>query len=194
MGELILQADRDLFLFINGHHNTWWDGIMYFASAKLSWIPFYLALLAILFWKQGKKTWLFLLFIALTIALADLSSVYLFKNVVQRLRPCHDPLLEGLVHLVRGHCGGLYGFISSHAANSFSLAMILSLFYRNKWWALVLFAWAAFVSYSRIYLGVHYPGDVMAGASWGVLCGWGIYTLYMWIQKKIAEGKDSKQK
>jgi undecaprenyl-diphosphatase len=111
------------------------------------------------------------------------------KPYFTRLRPSHEPSLEGLVHLVEGYKGGTYGFASSHAANTFGTAMFLYLLFRiKKSWIVWLFPWAAFVSYTRIYLGVHYPGDIVGGAGVGLLCAWFSFKLcmllYKWIEKR----------
>lgn len=174
MLELLNDLDTRLLLWINSAHTPFWDGVMYGLSAKLIWIPLYVFLIFQLYRLYGKKVWLLLIFAGMAIVLSDWGSVQLFKNTVQRLRPCHEPALEGLLHLVKGKCGGQYGFISSHAANTFGLAFFLFGLFRTGFtrklaWALIV--WAALVSYSRVYLGVHYPGDVLAGAVWGMLCG-----------------------
>jgi undecaprenyl-diphosphatase len=123
--------------------------------------------------------------IILLITLADQSSVHLFKEVFERLRPCHNPELQEYIHLVKGHCGGKYGFISSHAANTFALAVFLKNIYRIRWLSVLLLSWATIVSYSRIYIGVHYPFDVIAGVVWGALLGYGIYRLYLLFESKL---------
>jgi len=130
-------------------------------------------LIVLLFRKYGKATFYVLLSVAILIFLTDQVSVHLFKNVFLRLRPCHDPLLKGMVHTVRGECGGTYGFVSSHAANTFGLAVFLFPFLRStipglSW---MLIGWAAVVSFSRIYLGVHFPLDIIVGAMMGALLG-----------------------
>ncbi len=111
--------------------------------------------------------------IAIMILCSDSGSVMLFKNTVHRLRPCHAADLQGMVHLVRDYCGGDYGFVSAHASNHFAIAaFMIGMLQRKPWWAVVLlFAWAALISYSRIYLGVHYPGDVIVGAIFGAAVG-----------------------
>jgi undecaprenyl-diphosphatase len=131
-----------------------------------------------------------LFFIILGIALADLSSVHLFKNVFQRPRPCHEPALEGLVHIVRGKCGGMYGFVSSHAANCFDAAAISGALIRKKWFSVSIACWAAVIGYSRIYLGVHYPGDVVCGAALGAIIGWGVFRLYKAADVRILSKKE----
>ena len=185
MIEWLQQIDSNLLLTINGWHSEAWDGIMWWISGKTTWWPFYLLMLGYLGWKNRWHLVFMILFIALVITLADQTSVHLFKNVFQRLRPCHEPSLEGLVHLVNNRCGGRFGFISSHAANSFGVAMLVLLWVK-KWWATsVMLCWAILIAYSRVYLGVHYPGDVLAGAIWGAGCGWLIYELYNWLKYKL---------
>ncbi len=171
--------DQSIFLFINGHHSLLFDNLMWFASGRLSWLPLYLLLIVLLAVRQKWRAALTLLFVAALITASDQSSVHLFKEVFHRLRPCHNPSLEGMVHLVRGHCGGKYGFISSHASNTFAVAVFLRSVFRTRWITILLFAWAVLVCYSRIYLGVHYFGDVLVGGLWGALLGWGMSRLYV---------------
>lgn len=171
MLEALLNLDRDIFLWINGMHNDFFDFIMFWISSKILWIPLYLFFVYILFRIYKKSFWRPLLVVILSVVLADLASVHLFKEVFLRPRPCHEPELEGLVHLVKGQCGGAYGFVSSHAANMFAIAGSL-FFYIQKRFPKSIFAlliWAAIIGYSRIYLGVHYPLDVFGGALLGLL-------------------------
>jgi undecaprenyl-diphosphatase len=175
---MLEQLDQRLFLFLNSLNTPFLDKVMYGLSGIAIWVPLYVAIIVWLVIVYKKKFWLVLLFIAVAVLLADQGSVQLFKNVFHRLRPCHEPELEGLVRLVGGRCGGLYGFVSSHAANSFNVALLSLLLIRKRWYTLVILVWAAAIGYSRIYLGVHYPGDVICGALYGSLVGWGIYRLY----------------
>ncbi|MDR2887221.1 MAG: phosphatase PAP2 family protein [Bacteroidales bacterium] len=174
----IISLDQQLLLYINSLNSPFWDEVMYVISGSLVWVPLYLAILTFTAIRYRKKFFVILPFIILAIALADLSSVHLFKNIVQRLRPCHEPALEGLVHIVRGKCGGAYSFVSSHAANCFCAATVSSLFLGKRWFSTAMVCWAAIIGYSRIYLGVHYPGDVICGAALGFIVGWGVFRLY----------------
>ncbi len=185
--EWILQLDTRLFLLINGWHNETWDTVMWWISGKTTWWPFYLALLLYLGWVRRWQVGLMILFIIVTVALTDQTSVHFFKEVFQRLRPCHEPALQELVHRVNNKCGGQFGFISSHAANTFGVAALISWWIRKGWLTAVLVLWAALVSYSRVYLGVHYPGDVIAGALWGATCGWFVYWLVQRVNSWIPE-------
>lgn len=191
--EQLLALDRELFLLINGLHTPFWDSVMVFCSAKLTWVPFYIALLLLVWWRVGWRAMLwFLVGIVVTVLLADQLSVHLFKNTVQRLRPCHVAEIAQVVHLPRGHCGGAYGFLSSHAANVFGVALMVSLFARLRWVTWVVFFWAAIVSYSRIYMGVHYPGDVLCGALWGLLVGMITFLALRYVYRRWA-GRHWKQ-
>jgi undecaprenyl-diphosphatase len=154
------------------------------------WFPLYLAILICLGIKYKRRFIIILLFIILAVVLSDQISVLLFKNLFHRLRPCHEPALEGLVHLPDGYCGGLYGFVSSHAANCFNAAVLSLLLIRKKWFTAFIIPWASVVGYSRIYLGVHYPGDVICGAMLGILIGWGIYKLYILTDKKLLQKRE----
>lgn len=181
----LLELDTKLFLAINGWHSEAWDGIMWWISGKTTWWPFYLLLLIYMGWRKRWQLAPMMLFIILVVTLTDQTSVHLFKNVFERLRPCHEPALEGLVHLVNNRCGGQFGFISSHAANTFGVAFLSLLWIRKGWFTAIMLTWAIVVAYSRVYLGVHYPGDVLAGGIWGAGCGWLIFYLFNRILAKV---------
>lgn len=169
MLEQLNKVDTDIFLYLNGLHSPFFDFIMFWVSSATIWIPLYLFFIFIIYRTYPKKWWVYIIGLIIAVGLADLASVNLFKNVFQRLRPCHDPDISNLVHIVRDHCGGKYSFVSSHAANMFSIAtfMSLALFKKYKYAWTLLFFWASLIGYSRIYLGVHYPGDIIGGAALG---------------------------
>jgi undecaprenyl-diphosphatase len=162
---------------------------MHAISGRIIWVPLYLAILIYLGMKYKRKFLIILLFIILSAALADQISVC-FKNFFQRLRPCHEPSLEGLVHIVNGECGAMFSFVSSHATNSFNVALLSLLFIKNRWFTTGIIIWAVVVGYSRIYLGVHYPGDVLCGSLLGALIGWSIYSLYVLTDNRILKYRD----
>ena len=183
----ILGLDTKMFLAINGWHSEAWDGIMWWVSGKTTWWPFYLLLIGYMGWRKRWQLVPMVVFIILVIVLTDQTSVHFFKNVFHRLRPCHEPALEGLVHLINNVCGGQYGFISSHAANTFGVASLCLLWIRKRWFTVLMVFWALLVSYSRVYLGVHYPGDVLIGGLWGAGCGWLIFMLFRRVLSKLPE-------
>lgn len=182
----IKRLDTQLFLFLNRHHNEFLDPIMYLFSDKWFWIPMYL-LLSILILIRYKVNGVFMiLWLGVVIALCDQTASHLIKNNVMRLRPSHEPSLIGLIHLSKAGAGGMYGFVSSHAANAFGLATFLYItlddkFKLLKYW---LFIWALLVSYSRIYNGVHYPTDVIVASCIGIFIGWTISKFYFYVEKK----------
>ena len=190
MLETLRQLDQDLFLYLNGIHNSFWDKVMYQVSGRFIWAPLYLFIIFLFIQKFKAKSFIPILGAILLIVLSDQLSVHLFKNVFERLRPCRAPEIKNMVHLVRDHCGGLYGFISSHAANTFALAVFSSLLLRKRLFSFGIFVWAAWVSYSRIYLGVHYPGDVIVGALFGVLLGVLLYLSIKRVFKKYMLSAD----
>lgn len=177
MIDFLTNLDSQLFLFLNGLHSEFWDSIMSWVSGKEEWIPLYLVLLGWLIFRFKWRILYLIPFIVLLIVLSDQISV-LIKNTVQRFRPTHDPEIGNLVNTLNNYRGGKYGFVSSHAANSFALAIFTSLILKNRWFTVFIFFWAALVSYSRIYLGVHYPGDILFGALLGIALG--MFTFWLW--------------
>ncbi len=179
MIEWLNDIDTRLLLFLNSFNNSFFDMLMYYISKTSTWIPFYIIIIFLIIRKESfKRGSVVLLFLILSVSLADFTSVHLFKEVFQRLRPCHNQELQGLVHIVHDKCGGLYGFISSHATNTFAVAMFVSLLFKNRYVWIAMLLWASIISYSRIYLGVHYPGDVIAGSLWGMIISFVFYKIY----------------
>lgn len=187
MIEQLDQLDRALFAVLNGLHNAFFDECMYWISEKWTWIPVYLLVLYLVWRRLSPRQFLlFIVSVALLVLLTDQLTSGLLKPWIKRYRPCQDEAELGfLVHLVRGHCGGAYGFASSHAANFFGLAVFLAQFFRNRGVAALALGLAALTAYSRVYLGVHYPGDVLTGAAIGTLAGWALFRFYRYLDEKI---------
>lgn len=184
----LIEADQNLLLTLNGSDSMFWDGFMWIVSGTKIWIPVAAVLLYVIF-KNTKFTQglLILAMIALSITLADQFSSGFCKPYFMRFRPAQDPEIMYMVHVVNGYRGGMYGFISSHAANTFAVATFVSLLVRRKEMTAVMFIWALIPSYSLIYLGVHYPGDIICGAIAGSVIASLVYWLYAFIRKKYFE-------
>jgi len=178
--ETIKQLDQSLFFFFNSIHSPFWDVVMTIFTQTLTWGIFYFTLLYFIIRKYRMKAVVIIIMLALAILIADQFSVFV-KETVQRLRPTHDPDIQHLVHNVYRK-GGLYSFFSSHATNTFAVAMFTARLFKNRGYQVFIFFWAALVSYTRIYLGVHYPFDVMTGAVAGILIGHFIYKLLLVIE------------
>lgn len=192
MLEKILQYEEDLFLLINGSYSYFMDCVMWLFSGGIIWIPIAIFLLTAIVYKKKWQVWLpVLIAIIILFVCCDQFSSAVCKPYFARLRPTHYPGIEEYVRTLYGYSGGKYGFISGHATNSFGFAMFSSLLFRNRYYSIVIYVWAFILSYSRIYLGVHFISDVMAGAMAGCIIGALVYVLYRFYQRKNKWGNIS---
>lgn len=191
MWQKILELDQQLFLFLNGQWSVFWDWFFYIVSAIPTWLPLYAAIVYFSWRKWGwKRTFYVILFTLIALGLADWTASF-FKTVTPKFRPTHNPDIKHLVHTVNGYVGGLYGTVSGHAATSFAVATFISGVFQKKWVTWAMFFWAALVAFSRIYLGVHFPMDIIFGTIAGILIGRLCYWQYSKI--KIPADKQKSQ-
>lgn len=190
MLDQLIEFDKKVLLFLNSFHAPWLDPIVLFSTQTFAWLPLYLFLLYLIIKEYRKESWIVLLGIVLTIVLANEITSSLMKPYFERLRPSLEPGLQGLVHLVDGYKGKKFGFASSHAANTFGAATFFFLLFRTtKKWIGWLFLWAVTMTYTRIYLGVHYPGDILVGGMIGVLAGITGFKFQKWLKDYVVKRK-----
>lgn len=189
----ISTLDTSLTLAINSCHSPFFDNFFYIYTQTWTWIPAILVLLVWMWRKWGVRSLYVVAGIALCILLADQISSSLLKPLVARLRPTHNPEIADLIHTVNGYRGGRYGFVSSHAANAATFVTFTALIFRNRYYSILLSLWAFFTAYSRVYLGVHYVGDVLCGALIGVLVGMGVYFVLKPLLSKGLNGSRSRE-
>lgn len=179
--------DARLLLIVNGAHSPFFDAVMWCISGRWIWLPFYAVLAYLLFLRMSwKRASICLVTIGLIILAADQTCATLIRPEIGRLRPANlNNPLSSFVHVVNGYRGGRYGFPSCHAANTFALSVFMSLVIRHKWFTVMMFSWAFVVSYSRMYLGVHYFGDLFCGATIGSLFAVLFYYLQNYLFKRL---------
>lgn len=188
MLEELVKLDTELFIYLNNLGSETWDAFWMFYTTKFNWIPFYAVLAYLMYKKQNTKMFvLTLLVIALMITFTD-QTTNLFKGIlVKRLRPCHNEDIISLFRLVKAYCGGQFGYFSGHASNSMAIALFTSLMLKSKYKYIpfILIPWAIVMGYSRIYIGVHYPLDVVSGMLFGAISGYLFYRLDTYLQTRF---------
>ena len=186
MIEQIIQWDKELLVALNGSSSTFLDGIFMAITETTTWIPLFACLLyAVVRNNTWRSSLLIIVMTALLVLICNYFSSGFCKPFFHRLRPSQEPELAKVIDLVNGYRSGLYGFISSHASNTFGISVFFSFLFSNKKVSPLLLLYACLASYSRIYLGVHYPLDILMGALWGVSCGVAFYFLYRWLNRRL---------
>ena len=200
MLERLIEIDQSWLLAINGWHSAWADTLMWVISGKVTWLPLYALLIALVVWRFGwKRTLVVIAAFGVAVGLADYVSSGIIKHLVCRPRPTHEPALEGMIHVVNDYRGGRYGFVSSHAANTMSCALLFCLVYMRRlkelnvcnmmwlkaavWCGLML--WVAANCYSRMYLGVHYPGDILGGLAVGAMAAMVVNAVLCRVEARV---------
>lgn len=202
--DYLIHIDRQWLLAINGWHSEWADILMWYISKSTTWLPLYALLVGLIVYRFGilspslcregrrgsslLRVLIILAGFAVAVGVSDFVSSGIIKPWVCRLRPTHEPALAGMLHLVNGYTGGMYGFVSSHAANTMACALLFALLYRNKYATVGLMLWVALNCYSRMYLGVHYPADIIGGLAIGALMA----TLTYGMVRRLVEHVDER--
>lgn len=187
--EALGTLDERFFLFLNGLHTDWMDKVMIAVTQMWVWLPLYLLMVYWTVKQYGKRCWWIFIALGIVVLCSDQLSAHVCKPLFQRLRPCYNVDLQDLIYLPKGMAGGKYGFVSSHAVNTFAIAAFMTAALRKNraWGGIVLYLWAFISSYSRIYLGFHYPGDIFCGAVLGILVGlilWKVFQLVLLKNKE----------
>ena len=201
--DYLIHIDQQWLLAINGWHSEWADILMWYISKSTTWLPLYALLVGLIVYRFGilspslcregrrgsslLRVLIILAGFAVAVGVSDFVSSGIIKPWVCRLRPTHEPALAGMLHLVNGYTGGLYGFVSSHAANTMACALLFALLYRNKYATVGLMLWVALNCYSRMYLGVHYPADIIGGLAIGALMATLTYGMVRRLVKHVDE-------
>ena len=201
--DYLIHIDQQWLLAINGWHSEWADILMWYISKSTTWLPLYALLVGLIVYRFGilspslcregrrgsslLRVLIILAGFAVAVGVSDFVSSGIIKPWVCRLRPTHEPELAGLIHLVNGYTGGLYGFVSSHAANTTACALLFALLYRNKYATVGLMLWVALNCYSRMYLGVHYPADIIGGLAIGALMATLTYGMVRRLVERVDE-------
>ncbi|MDY4514803.1 MAG: phosphatase PAP2 family protein [Paludibacteraceae bacterium] len=201
--DYLIHIDQQWLLAINGWHSEWADMLMWYISKSTTWLPLYALLVGLIVYRFGilspslcregrrgsslLRVLIILAGFAVAVGVSDFVSSGIIKPWVCRLRPTHEPALAGMLHLVNGYTGGLYGFVSSHAANTMACALLFALLYRNKYATVGLMLWVALNCYSRMYLGVHYPADIIGGLAIGALMATLTYGMVRRLVERVDE-------
>ena len=201
--DYLIHIDQQWLLAINGWHSEWADMLMWYISKSTTWLPLYALLVGLIVYRFGilspslcregrsgsslLRVLIILAGFAVAVGVSDFVSSGIIKPWVCRLRPTHEPALAGMLHLVNGYTGGLYGFVSSHAANTMACALLFALLYRNKYATVGLMLWVALHCYSRMYLGVHYPADIIGGLAIGALMATLTYGMVRRLLERVDE-------
>lgn len=183
--ETLLKLDHELLIWFNSTHSPFWDAIMMFFTRIEFWIPFYILVTYQIFKYKGKEAWWWLIGLSFLILFGELISTYLFKNILQRLRPSHEPALSGIVNLVKAYAGDKFGFVSSHATAVFAFAIYTSKLFKNSTYTLFVTIWSLLIVYTRLYLGLHYPGDILGGIALGLGLGYFFYRITRWWVSRL---------
>lgn len=189
MVEKILIYERDAFFALNGSDCAFLDRFMWLFTGKVVWLPLAVFILLVLIYKKNWRESIFILLaIVLVVTLCDQFASHLCKPYFTRFRPTHHPDFMNEVKTVFGYRGGKYGFISSHAANAFGFATLMTFIFRDRLFAISIFVWAVLTAYTRVYLGVHFISDIVPGAISGIFFGYIVYRLYRWGRLKLIPG------